>query len=239
MNTIKRNIPNIITLANLFCGLLAIIFAFQNNLTLASFCIFTGAFFDVLDGLTARLLKVNSNLGKQLDSMADMVTFGVAPGFILFHLMGCSAENITFNISNIKDFFPVILALLTPIFSAIRLAKFNIDSKQTTSFVGLPTPMLAIFIAAIPLINNDLFSFFMDIRFLISLSIILPLLLVSKIQFFSLKKGDGNDRNSRLNIFRITLILVSALLLLAIKFAAIPFIVILYLILSIANNIIK
>ena len=237
MNAIKRNIPNIITLTNLFCGLLSIIFTFQNNLIFASFCIFIGAFFDILDGLIARLLKANSNLGKQLDSMADMVTFGVAPGFILFHLMDCSAENITFNIFNIKDFFPAILALLIPIFSAIRLANFNIDNKQTTSFIGLPTPMLAIFIAAIPLINNDLFSFFIDLRFLISLSIILPLLLVSKIRFFSLKKEDRKDKNSRLNIFRITLILSSLVLLFVFQFAAIPFIVTLYLILSLLNNI--
>ena len=87
MNAIKRNIPNIITLTNLFCGLCAIIFAFQGNLPLASFCIFAGAFFDFFDGLAARLLKVNGELGKQLDSMADMVTFGVAPGMILFQLI--------------------------------------------------------------------------------------------------------------------------------------------------------
>ena len=87
MNTIKRILPNIITLANLTCGLFAIIFAFQGNLTTASLCIFAGAFFDFFDGLAARLLKVSGELGKQLDSMADMVTFGVAPGFIFFHFM--------------------------------------------------------------------------------------------------------------------------------------------------------
>ena len=87
MNAIKRNIPNIITLANLTCGLFAIIFAFQGDLKVASFCVFLGAFFDFFDGLAARLLKVSGELGKQLDSMADMVTFGVAPGFILYHWM--------------------------------------------------------------------------------------------------------------------------------------------------------
>ena len=188
MNAITRNIPNIITLANLFCGLCAIIFAFQGNLQLASFCIFAGAFFDFFDGLAARLLKVTGELGKQLDSMADMVTFGVAPGMILFQLIYYS-QTLSFFQSTYKDpnLFPAILSFLLPIFSAIRLAKFNIDPKQTTSFIGLPTPALAIFIAAIPLINTDLFPLFIDLRFLISLSIILPLLLIMKIPLFSLK----------------------------------------------------
>ena len=239
MNAIKRNIPNIITLTNLFCGLCAIIFAFQGNLKLASFCIFAGAFFDFFDGLAARLLKVNGKLGKQLDSMADMVTFGVAPGFILFHIMHDSHQDIIFRATIEGFFFPEILALLIPIFSAVRLANFNIDTKQTTSFIGLPTPAVAIFIAAMPLINTDLFPLFVDLRFLIPLSIILPLLLVAKIPLFSLKFSKEESMASSLNIFRITLILASVILLFAIEFAAIPFIVILYLILSIVNNFIK
>jgi len=240
MNAIKRNIPNIITLANLFCGLCAIIFAFQGNLQLACFCIFAGAFFDFFDGLAARLLKINGELGKQLDSMADMVTFGVAPGIILFHFMYHLHHNIIFKDANIEGFFfPEILALLIPIFSAIRLANFNIDTRQTTSFIGLPTPALAIFVAAIPLINIDLFPLFFDLQFLIPLSIILPLLLVAKIPLFSLKFSKEGNMVSNLNIFRITLILASVILLFVIEFAAIPFIVILYLILSIVNNFIK
>ena len=238
MNAIKRNIPNIITLTNLFCGLCAIIFAFQGNLKLASFCIFAGAFFDFFDGLAARLLKVNGELGKQLDSMADMVTFGVAPGMILFQLIYYS-QTISFFQSDIKDpnLFPAILAFLLPIFSAVRLANFNIDTKQTTSFIGLPTPAVAIFIAAMPLINTDLFPLFVDLRFLIPLSIILPLLLVAKIPLFSLKFSKEESMASSLNIFRITLILSSLVLLFVFQFAAIPFIVILYLILSLLNNI--
>ena len=238
MNVIKRNIPNIITLTNLFCGLCAIIFAFQGNLKLASFFIFTGAFLDFFDGLAARLLKATGKLGKQLDSMADMVTFGVAPGMILFQLIYYS-QTISFFQSDIKDpnLFPAILAFLLPIFSAIRLAKFNIDTRQTTSFIGLPTPALAILVAAIPLINTDLFPLFVDLRFLIPFSIILPLLLVAKIPLFSLKFSKEESMVSNLNIFRITLILASVILLFVFQFAAIPFIVILYLILSLLNNI--
>lgn len=241
MNAIKRNIPNIITLTNLFCGLCAIIFAFQGNLPLASFCIFAGAFFDFFDGLAARLLKVTGKLGKQLDSMADMVTFGVAPGFILFHIMCDLPQEIIFRSAPVEGFFfPGILALLIPIFSAVRLANFNIDTKQNTSFIGLPTPVLAIFVAALPLIDKyQQLPMLSDFRFLIAIAVILPLLLVVKIPLFSLKFNKEESMASSLNIFRIILILASVILLFVFQFAAIPFIVILYLTLSIVNNFIK
>jgi CDP-diacylglycerol--serine O-phosphatidyltransferase len=239
MNTIKRILPNIITLANLTCGLFAIIFAFQGNLTTASLCIFAGAFFDFFDGLAARLLKVSGELGKQLDSMADMVTFGVAPGFIFFHFMLYLNNDIIFRHSMVNEsfFFPASLALLIPIFSAYRLAKFNIDTRQTTSFIGLPTPVLALFIAAIPHINFDRFPMFVDMQFLLIISIIMPILLVVEMPLFSLKISKGESISSRLNIFRILLILSAVILLFIFQFAAIPFIVILYLILSLLNNI--
>ena len=239
MNTIKRNLPNIITLANLTCGLFAIIFAFQGNLTTASLCIFAGAFFDFFDGLAARLLKVSGELGKQLDSMADMITFGVAPGFIFFHFMFYLNNDIIFRHSMVNEsfFFPASLALLIPIFSAYRLAKFNIDTRQTTSFIGLPTPALALFIAAIPHINFDRFPMFVDMQFLLIISIIMPILLVVEMPLFSLKISKGENISSRLNIFRILLILSAVILLFVFQFAAIPFIVILYLILSLLNNI--
>jgi CDP-diacylglycerol--serine O-phosphatidyltransferase len=239
MNTIKRILPNIITLANLTCGLFAIIFAFQGNLTTASLCIFAGTFFDFFDGLAARLLKVSGELGKQLDSMADMVTFGVAPGFIFFHFMFYLNNDIIFRHSMVNEsfFFPASLALLIPIFSAYRLAKFNIDTRQTTSFIGLPTPALALFIAAIPHINFDRFPMFVDMQFLLIISIIMPILLVVEMPLFSLKISKGENISSRLNIFRILLILSAVILLFVFQFAAIPFIVILYLILSLLNNI--
>jgi len=238
MNAIKRNIPNIITLANLTCGLFSITFAFQGNLKMASFCIFAGAFFDFFDGLSARLLKVSGELGKQLDSMADMVTFGVAPGIILFHFMFYLHHNTLFKSATLEGFFfPEILALLIPIFSAVRLANFNIDTRQTTSFIGLPTPALAIFIAAIPLIDSSQITIFDNLQFLTALAVVLPLLLVVEIPLFSLKFSKEESINTRLNIFRGGLILSAVILLFVFQFAAIPFIVILYLILSLLNNI--
>ena len=231
MNAIKRNIPNFITLANLTCGLFAIIFAFKGNLTTASLCIFLGAFLDFFDGLAARLLKISGEFGKQLDSMADMVTFGVAPGFILFDLMGGKVP------TSFESLYPASLALLIPIFSAYRLANFNIDSRQTDSFIGLPTPALAIFIAAIPHIDFKRFPMFTDMQLLTVLAVIMPILLVVEMPLFSLKFSKNESILSRVNIFRISLILAALVLFLLFEFAAIPFIVILYLILSLLNNI--
>ena len=241
MNALKRILPNLITLANLTCGLFSVIFAFQGNLEMASLCIFAGAFFDFFDGLSARLLKVSGELGKQLDSMADMVTFGVAPGFILFHFMFYLSNDLTFrhSMSNEVFFFPASLALLIPIFSAYRLAKFNIDTRQTTSFIGLPVPALAIFIAAIPHIDFEQFPMFVDMQFLTIIAIIMPILLVVEMPLFSLKFSKTESISSRLNIFRIILILSAVILFFIFQFVAIPFIVILYLILSILNNLIK
>ena len=239
MNAIKRNIPNLITLANLTCGLFAIIFAFKGNLTTASLCIFLGAFLDFFDGLAARLLKISGEFGKQLDSMADMVTFGVAPGFILFHFMFYLNNDVIFrhSMQNNSFFFPASLALLIPIFSAYRLANFNIDSRQTDSFIGLPTPALAIFIAAIPHIDFNRFPMFTDMQLLTVLAVIMPILLVVEMPLFSLKFSKNESILSRVNIFRISLILAALVLFLLFEFAAIPFIVILYLILSLLNNI--
>ena len=241
MNALKRIFPNLITLANLTCGLFSVIFAFQGSLELASLCIFTGAFFDFFDGLVARLLKVSGDLGKQLDSMADIVTFGVAPGFLLFHFMFYINNGMIFRHSMSSDvvFLPSTLALLIPIFSAYRLANFNIDTKQTTSFIGLPVPALAMFIAAIPNINFEQFPMFSDIIFLSIISVIMPILLVIKMPLFSFKLNKNEKKISRLNMLRVILILSTVVLFFVFQFAAIPFIVILYLILSLINNLTK
>lgn len=232
MNALTRNIPNFITLSNLLCGVLSIIFAFDNNLILAAIFIFLGNFLDFFDGFFARLLKVEDKFGLQLDSMADLITSGLAPAIILFHLIK--------NQSQIQypDTVPLaFLALIIPVFSAIRLSNFNIDLSQKNSFIGLPTPMLAIFIAAIPLINLQLFPIYSNIMFLCGISIILSFLLVSKINLFSLKVNLKKISIDKLNILRVILLSSSIILFLLFNFAAIPFIVILYIILSLINNI--
>ena len=237
MNAIKRNIPNIITLTNLFCGLCAIIFAFGENLILSGGFILIGAFLDFLDGLSARILNAYSEFGKQLDSLADMITFGVAPSMILFKLFTLEKTNHLFETSTETLLLsPVILCLLTPICSAIRLAKFNIN-KHNTYFIGLPTPALGIFIAALA-IEYERIPMFSNDQFLLITSILLPILLISNIQFFSLKFNKKEFFRSRVNTFKIILIISSLILFFFFWFAAIPFIVVLYLSLSLLNNII-
>ena len=229
MNAIKRNVPNLITLGNLTCGLLSIVLAFEGKLEVAAAFIFFGAILDFFDGFASRLLKVDSEIGKQLDSMADMVTFGVAPGIIIYKLI---------SESNNHYEFLVYAAFILPIFSSIRLAKFNIDSRQTSSFIGLPVPAAAIFIASLPiLVINYETKFSIDL--LIGTTIILSLLLVSELPLFSLKISKGEALKSQLNIIRIIFLISSLILLFVLEFAAIPFIVILYIFLSIINNLIK
>lgn len=139
----KKFIPNAITLCNLLCGVIAVIFAlWDSRLDLAAACIVAGIFFDFFDGLAARLLKVPSELGKQLDSLADLVTSGLAPAVILWVLLGDSPWRY--------------VALAMPLFAAYRLAKFNIDERQHTSFRGLPTPANALVWASLGLWNPEL-----------------------------------------------------------------------------------
>lgn len=136
---VRKHIPNAITSLNLASGCIAIVFAFQGDYTLAAYLIALAAIFDFLDGFAARLLKAYSPIGKELDSLADVVSFGVAPGMMVFqYLTELTSE------TNGSPYLAY-LAFLIPVFSALRLAKFNIDERQTSSFIGLPTPANAIF----------------------------------------------------------------------------------------------
>ena len=143
-----KHIPNTITLANLFCGCLSIVATFSGQLVLAGGLIFLAAIFDFLDGFTARLLKAYSELGKQLDSLADVVSFGVAPAVIAFRIMFANKALLPF------DWVPYI-AFAMVLCSALRLAKFNIDTRQTEHFIGMPTPANALFWASLPLVLKD------------------------------------------------------------------------------------
>ena len=239
MNTLKRNIPNFITLSNLFCGILSIIYSFNNQLTIAAIFIFIGIFLDFFDGFFARVLKVENEFGLQLDSMADLVTSGLAPSIILFHLICDQSSKTEYLILSIVTPFPPIalIALSVTVFAAIRLAIFNIDTNQKNSFIGLPTPMVAIFISAIPfikIVNNN--TFYNNSIALCLISVILSFLMVSKIKLFSLKITRQEKILNKLNTIRIILISSSLILLWLFNFAAIPFIVALYIILSIINN---
>lgn len=236
---IKKHIPNFITLLNLISGCIAIIFIFDGKLSIAAYLVFLAALFDFFDGMMARLLHVKSEIGKELDSLADVISFGLVPGFIMLKLIQ-SAFNIDPNSSGPIQFVPY-LALLIPAFSALRLAKFNIDTRQTDRFIGLPTPANAILIASLPLILeqnsaiggiqlNLIHSLLINYWFLIPLTLILSYLLVAELPLMSLKFNGNDKRKNKLRYFFIGL---SLILLLVLNFAAVPFILILYLLISV------
>ena len=171
----KKHIPNFITCLNLFSGCVASYLAFKSNYEGAFIAILLAAVFDFMDGFAARLLKAYSAMGKELDSLADMISFGLAPGAIVFSLLTESGTN---------EWLPF-AGFLIPVFSGLRLAKFNIDDRQTSSFLGLPVPANAIFWAGIvysfsPFLTNNTWFFLILIG-------VFCFLLVSEIPMFSLK----------------------------------------------------
>lgn len=181
--SIKKHIPNTITCCNLLSGTVATVLAFEGQFTLAFLFIIIGALFDFCDGASARALGVSSPIGKELDSLADLITFGLAPSMMLMSEIRLCTTNSTYEWG-----YWALLALLMTAFSALRLAKFNVDERQTTSFIGLATPANALFwaslIAAWPQLASlaEWVPFVMIIMMLISCY-----LLVSEIPFFSLK----------------------------------------------------
>jgi len=149
-----KAIPNTLTLCNLICGCLGIVFAFNQKLEWAGYLIGIAAIFDFLDGFSARLLNAKSPIGKQLDSLADMVTFGVLPGVIVFQFLSISFGEyfVEFSQRPIAHIAIQCTGFLIVAFSALRLAKFNIDEAQSDSFIGMPTPAIAIFIGSLPIV---------------------------------------------------------------------------------------
>lgn len=232
--TLLKNIPNLITLLNLFSGILSIYFASKGDLSLAGWLVFLAAIFDFMDGMSARLLKAWSEIGKQLDSLADVVSFGVAPAFIVHHLILSSHGRQSWDFSGL-DILPFIPFLL-PLFSAFRLAKFNVDERQTDSFIGLPTPATGILLASLPLVKEQLYAgqslFYMVVTntyFYIGLVLLLSLLMVSELSLFGLKFKSFKLKGNEIRYF---FLLASVILLLIFQVVAIPFIIALYLLVS-------
>lgn len=229
----KKHIPNFITCLNLFTGCVAIFIAFQGNLTFAAYLVGVAAVFDFLDGLVARVMHAYSEIGKQLDSLADMVSFGVLPGVIMFQLMRQSAIADPDTSLLEVEVFPF-SAFIIVVFSALRLAKFNIDTRQTSSFIGLPTPANTLFVSSLPLIlaadKYNLGRYFMNQYVLLGLSVVLCYILVAEIPLFALKFKNLSWRE---NNVRFIFLILSIPLLLILKFAAIPIIILLYVLLSV------
>ena len=228
----KKHIPNLFTLLNLCGGCLAIYLAFNNEFLLACICILFSATFDFLDGFLAKRLNVQSELGAQLDSLADMVTFGLAPSFIALNLV-LPSEGLVYY---------VLLLLFIPINSAIRLARFNVtDSSQNTSFIGLPTPANALFVLSISLLffkyRNEVSIPNIDLIYVGILSLS-SFLMVSKIKFMSFKTKNLKIKdNKHLYFFLFFSLMTIIILLLMLKYYFIlPIILLLYFIISIIKN---
>ncbi|WP_431158292.1 CDP-alcohol phosphatidyltransferase family protein [Winogradskyella poriferorum] len=246
---IKKHIPNIITLLNLFCGAIATIFAVHGNFVVASLFVFLGIFFDFFDGLAARKLKVQSPLGIQLDSLADLVTSGLVPGIIMFKLISLTVDapsfssysnewNSIFHWQDFKLSILPLIGLLIPLASAYRLAKFNLDEDQQAYFKGLPVPANTLLILSLPLIleyqNSDYMNaIIINKWFLIVLTIISCYLLNSRIKLFALKFSDWSFKK---NAIRYIFLIISLVILIVLKFAAIPLIILLYILLSLSNQ---
>jgi CDP-diacylglycerol---serine O-phosphatidyltransferase len=232
MNVIKKQIPNLITLGNLFCGCIALVFVAKFQFDKAFFFVFLGIFLDFFDGFFARIFKVSSPLGLQLDSLADMVTSGVVPGFVVFQMFQGSAYDP--ELISVHSFFGFFITLG----ACFRLAKFNIDTRQTDSFIGLPTPANAIFILSLPLIKNEFLGIpYAEIIhtnwFLITITIFSVIMMNSEIALFSLKIKSKNLMDNKLQIGFMLLCIV---LLLLLKILAIPVIIISYILISVVNT---
>jgi CDP-diacylglycerol--serine O-phosphatidyltransferase len=233
MSMLRRNLPNYLTCMNLLCGTIGIIAVFDNNLVLSAGLIALASVFDFFDGLVARALRVTSPIGKELDSLADMVSFGVLPSLIFFMLI---SRPHSFHPSEYLQYLRFV-PLLMVLFSAWRLAKFNIDTRQTSSFIGLPTPANALLIAAFPMIiEYDRFNvghYLLNPWLLAGLSLLLCFLLVAELPLFALKfKNYGFADNKVRYIF----IIIAVVLAISLGYLSVPAIILSYIFLSIIQN---
>jgi CDP-diacylglycerol--serine O-phosphatidyltransferase len=264
--SIKKNIPNAITCCNLLCGCIAIVKAFEGNIHMAAYLVGLAAIFDFFDGMAARILNVSSPIGKDLDSLADMVSFGVVPGIIMFRILHFANENYTLSAAPHKldlsqlhsfDRFLPYVAFLIPIFSAVRLAKFNNDERQIDAFRGLPTPANSIFFCSISLLIINTFDeyqakaktlqdmlnydFKYDIYlnklghpyFLTAVIILFSLLMISEIPLFSFKFKHFGWKG---NVVRWLYIIWCVALIAILRFDGIPLTILSYILFSIIHN---
>lgn len=239
---IKKHIPNIITLINLFCGCIALVFASQKQFELAFIFVSLGIFFDFFDGFFARMFKVQSELGLQLDSLADMVTSGVVPGYVMFQLILNSFGSdkvIDVNSWDNSVMIMPFLGFIITLGACFRLANFNIDTRQTDSFIGLPTPANALFILSLPLvIQYSGIEFVVEslkcIKVLLVITLLSAYVMNAEIPLFSLKIKNFTFQKNALQIFFLA---VSVILLLTFKYLGVPLIILFYVLLSVVNNV--
>lgn len=280
-------LPNLITLGNLFCGCLGIVFAFQGDLVWSAYLVGIAAVLDFLDGFVARMMNSHSPIGKELDSLADMVTFGLLPGIIMYHLVdyasyaaftsalaerlqslpnqfGTLWQDANYNSSYFS--FLKYSAFLVPLFSALRLAKFNVDTRQSESFIGVPTPANTILFASFPLILHlkqplistgnwqmlspeDMLRMKSPVEallgnpwFLLITMLLMCYLLISELPLFALKfkKFGWTGNEIRYTFLALCAVVLAVPPLIGFSFyVGIPLVIVLYVLLSVVNNLLK
>jgi CDP-diacylglycerol--serine O-phosphatidyltransferase len=232
-----RHVPNAITCLNLFCGCLSIVFTFDGKLAAAAYFILAAAVFDFFDGFAARWLRAYSDMGKELDSLADMVSFGVAPAAIMYSLLFPAAMK--FGLSFEPAWCVSILAFVIAVFSALRLAKFNIDTRQSDSFIGLPTPANALFICSLALISTEHHPWAVvtgNMLFLLAVTGVFSYLLVAELPLFSLKFQSFDWKSNKI---RYIFVIFSLFVLIMLQWAGLSVVILMYIVLSVFPNKIK
>lgn len=215
----KRHIPNTLTCLNLFFGCIAVVYAFEKNIEVVFYCILVSGICDFFDGMAARALHVKSTIGKELDSLADMISFGFVPGVVFFMMLKES--------SNLA-FIPY-LGFLVTVFSALRLAKFNVDERQSQDFIGLNTPMNTFFVLSLPFIGRDFPDLVYSPYTLILIVLIVSYLLVSEMRLFSMKLSSPSWEKNK---FQFIFVILTVLLVIFLKFIALPLVLLSYIIFS-------
>ena len=219
----KRHLPNFLTCCNLLSGCLGIVFVLENSDIPAAYLVWLAGIFDFFDGFAARMLKVTSRIGKELDSLADVVSFGVLPSLVMYKMISASTDS---------SFLPYI-GFTIAVFLALRLAIFNIDETQRDSFRGLNTPANTLFITALPLLYDDVGRWLYQPAVLITITLLFSFLLVSRIEFFAFKFKNFRWADNQI---RFTFLILAVLLLITLQMLAIPIIIILYIVLSLFKN---
>jgi len=218
-----RHIPNTLTSGNLLCGCLGLISVFGNYPVEPAYFIWAACVFDFFDGFAARLFKVSSPIGKELDSLADMVSFGVLPSLAMYQWIDSSAGASWLSY----------IALMIAVFSALRLAQFNVDTRQTDSFIGVPTPANALFLTSLVFLPENIKTIIFSAPVLTGITIVFSLLLVAPFELFALKFKDFSWGNNKL---RFTFLALSVFLIVLLKAGALPVIILSYIIVSLVSR---
>jgi CDP-diacylglycerol---serine O-phosphatidyltransferase len=221
-----RHVPNFLTCCNLICGCLGIVFLFEGKSIPAAYFVWAACVFDFFDGFAARLLKVSSPIGKDLDSLADMVSFGLLPAVLMFTMIKSASPN---------EVLPY-MSFLIAVCSALRLAVFNNDKTQTDSFRGVPTPASALFLTSLPLIYGVAGNWLSEAWVLVAITVVFSLLLVSRFELFALKFKNFSWADNKV---RFTFIGLAVLLILAFKIVALPLIILSYIVLALGIGLVS